>query len=88
MLGLVLGLFAVFTATIRAEFAFEKEDHICLVGNTLADRFQHDGWLETLLQSGNPDLQLIFRNQAFPGDTVTKRPRSQGFKSVEDYLAQ
>jgi putative membrane-bound dehydrogenase-like protein len=86
MLGLVLGLLAVFTTAARAEFAFEKEDHICLIGNTLADRFQHDGWLETLLQSDNSDLQLIFRNQAFPGDTVTKRPRSKGFKSVEDYL--
>lgn len=86
MLGLVLGLLAVFTTTTHAEFAFEKDDHVCLIGNTLADRFQHDGWLETLLQSNHPDLQLIFRNQAFSGDTVTKRPRSKGFKSVEDYL--
>ena len=23
-------------------------DHICIIGNTLADRMQHDGWLETV----------------------------------------
>ena len=22
-------------------------DHICIIGNTLAERMQHDGWLET-----------------------------------------
>ena len=31
-----------------------KGDHISLIGNTLADRMQHDGWLETMLQSRFP----------------------------------
>ena len=31
-----------------------KGDHISIIGNTLADRMQHDGWLETMLQSRFP----------------------------------
>jgi len=86
-LEFVLSLLFVFAFTAQAEFAFKKGDHVCLIGNTLADGLQLDGWLESLLQSELPDLQLIFRNQAFPGDTVTERPRSKGFMSVENYLA-
>ena len=26
----------------------EKGDHVCYIGNTLADRMQHHAWLETL----------------------------------------
>ena len=32
-------------------FKLEKGDHICIIGNTLADRMQHDGWLETFLHA-------------------------------------
>ena len=84
--GLVLSLLFVFAFTAQAEFTFKKDNHVCIIGNTLADRFQHDGWLETLLQKEHPNLQLIFRNQGFPGDTITKRPRSKGFMSTENYL--
>jgi len=28
---------------------FREGDHISIIGNALADRMQHDGWLETLL---------------------------------------
>ena len=31
-----------------------KSDHICYIGNTLADRMQHHGWLETLIQDRFP----------------------------------
>ncbi len=30
------------------ELVLNKGDHICIVGNTLAERMQHHGWLETL----------------------------------------
>ncbi|NNM29775.1 MAG: hypothetical protein HKO57_09640, partial [Akkermansiaceae bacterium] len=65
---------------------FEKGDCIAIIGSGLADRMQYDGWTETLLQKALPKHQLVFRNLAFPGDTVTKRPRSKGFMSPEDYL--
>ncbi|MEK9770668.1 MAG: ThuA domain-containing protein, partial [Betaproteobacteria bacterium] len=32
-------------------FAFRKGDRIAILGNGLADRMQHDGWMETLFQS-------------------------------------
>src|SRR5262249_55975284 len=41
---------------------FGKGTHICIVGNTLADRMQHDGWLETYLQNRFPNENLVIRN--------------------------
>src|SRR5262245_29979776 len=50
-------------------------DHISLVGNTLAERMQHDGWLETYLYSRFPRHNLVFRNLGFSGDELTLRLR-------------
>jgi putative heme-binding domain-containing protein len=61
-------------------------DHVAYVGNTLADRMQHDGWLETLLQSRFPGLELVFRNLGFSGDELTLRLRSQDFGSPDKWL--
>ena len=66
--------------------ALEENDVICEIGNGLADRMQHDGWVETLIQSKLPNKKLVFRNLAFCGDSVTARPRQEGFGSPEDYL--
>ncbi|MGE3808910.1 MAG: GDSL-type esterase/lipase family protein, partial [Gemmataceae bacterium] len=66
----------------------QKGDHICIVGNTLADRMQHDGWLETLLQARLPQHQLSFRNLGFSADEVTTRLRSASFGSPDDWLAR
>lgn len=74
-------------APARAVFTFEKGDHVCFIGNSLGDRMQHDGWLETLLQSQNVGKQLVIRNLAYCGDQVTSRPRIQGSPTLEDYLA-
>ena len=46
-------------------------DHISIIGNTLADRMQHDGWLETYLHSRFPKHDLVFRNLGFSGDELT-----------------
>ena len=73
------------TATVPV-VALQENDVICEIGNGLADRMQHDGWVETLIQSKLPDKKLVFRNLAFTGDTVTSRPRQEGFASPEDYL--
>ncbi|MCB1228761.1 MAG: hypothetical protein KDN19_00750 [Verrucomicrobiae bacterium] len=69
-----------------AEVEFKKGDHVVLIGNSLADRMQHDGWLETLLQSAMPQQDLVIRNQGLSGDQVASRPRSKGFTTPEDYL--
>lgn len=70
----------------QAAFKFEKGDRICYIGNALADRMQHDGWVETLIQSKTRDLNLVFRNMGFAGDMIKDRPRSKGFMSPEQYL--
>ena len=57
-----------------------------LIGNALADRMQHDGWLETYLQSELSGSDLVFRNQGFSGDRIDRRPRSVGFPSEDAYL--
>jgi mono/diheme cytochrome c family protein/lysophospholipase L1-like esterase len=73
------------TATVPV-IELKENDVICEIGNGLADRMQHDGWVETLIQSKVPEKKLVFRNLAFNGDTVTNRPRQQGFASPEEYL--
>src|SRR5262249_5664838 len=72
----------------RAADAFEVKtgDHICIIGNSLADRMQHSGWLESFLYARFPDAQLVFRNLGFSGDELTVRLRSEGFGSPDDWL--
>ncbi len=61
-------------------------DHISLIGNTLADRMQHDGWLETYLQSRFPQDELVIRNLGYSGDELTVRLRSADFGSPDHWL--
>src|SRR6266540_2593678 len=61
-------------------------DHLCLIGNTLAERMQFDGWLETLFQARFPRHELVIRNLGYSGDELTLRLRSEGFGSPDDHL--
>lgn len=70
-----------------AQLPLQKDDTVCLIGNALADRMQHDGWVETVLQSQLAGQNITFRNLAVSGDTVTSLPRSKGVPSVETILA-
>lgn len=63
-------------------------DHISLLGNALADRMQHDGWFETLLQARFPEHHLSFRNLGFAGDELTVRMRCDNFGSPDDWLTR
>jgi len=83
---LVLGLSLRAPAQESAGFKLEKGDHISIVGNTLADRMQHSGWLETVLQSRFPTQELVIRNLGFSADELTIRPRSANFGSPEEWL--
>ena len=71
-----------------AKFEIQKGDHICLIGNTLADRMQHDGWLETYLYSRFPQYDLVVRDLGFSGDEVDLRLRSAGFGSPDEHLTK
>ena len=65
-----------------------KGDHICYLGNALADRLQHDGWLETLIYAKFPQDDLVFRNLAVSGDEVATWHRSENFGSRDDWLSK
>src|SRR5258708_36124073 len=61
-------------------------DHVVVIGNTLADRFQHSGWLETFIYTKHPNHDLIFRNLAVAGDEVNFRHRPENFGSADEWL--
>src|SRR3954451_23988179 len=63
-------------------------DHIAIIGNTLADRMQHEGWLEAMLHVRFPEHKLVIRNLGFSGDELTTRLRSAGFGSPDEWLAR
>ncbi|MBI4661240.1 MAG: HEAT repeat domain-containing protein [Verrucomicrobia bacterium] len=81
-------LFACLSATLGAEpFTLHKGDHVCIIGNTLADRMQHFGWLETLLHARFPQHELVVRNLGFSGDEISLRLRSMDFGSPDEWLS-
>ncbi len=67
-------------------FAFAKGDVVAILGNGLPDRMQHDGWMETLLQSAMPEQAVRFRNMSTSGDRPGVYPRSSGQISMTTYL--
>ncbi len=67
-------------------FAFKKGEVVAILGNGLPDRMQHDGWMETLLQSQLPGQQVRFRNMSASGDRPGSYPRSSGHMPMTDYL--
>ena len=70
------------------KFKLEEGDRIAIVGNSLAERMQHDGWLETYLQASYPSSQLVFRNLGYSGDQVHYRPRAhEGFGDGDFHLS-
>lgn len=68
------------------ELSLKKGDHICLVGNALGERMQHQNYWETLLHQRFPLHNLVVRNLCFPGDAVDIRPRSLDFGAPEVHL--
>ncbi len=70
------------------KLAILKGDRISILGNTLADRMQHDGWLETYFQSRFPKTNLAFRNLGFSGDEIDLRLRSRNFGSPDEWLSK
>ena len=80
-LSLVLcALPSILFAQAAKPFAFKKNDVVAIYGNGLADRMQHDPWVETVLQSQLKGLDVSFRNMSFSGDIV--KALSAGAHSV------
>lgn len=89
---LCLGLATLCASVAHAEparFELQKGDHICIIGNTLAERMQHEGWLETRIQARFPDKELVFRDLGYSADEVRldRRLRSMNFGSPDEWLA-
>jgi len=90
-LFLALFLFCCAAAPLRslgAALQLNPGDHLSLIGGTLADRMQHDGWLETYLVAQFPKHDLVFRNLAMAGDEVALRRRSENFGSPDQWLTK
>lgn len=80
-------LFCFFGSLVSAEdLELRSRDTIALVGNTLAERMQHEGTLESLIQASHPQLELKWRNLGFSGDELELRLRSQDFGSPDEWL--
>ena len=72
-------LSAPVTAAPQEPFRFQEGDRVCLLGGAIAERMQHDGWLEVRLQQHLPDLGLSFRNLGFGGDALSVHQRTMNF---------
>jgi putative heme-binding domain-containing protein len=72
----------------RTLLEIKQADHISIIGNTLAERMQHDGWLEAAIHARFPEHQLTLRNLAFSADELTIRQRSEGFGSPDEWLTK
>lgn len=75
-------------STTPPQLVLKKGDRIAIIGNTLADRMQHDAWLETYLHALHPELDLVFRNLGYPGDELKTRSREDNFGSPDQWLAK
>lgn len=79
-LALTLGQFA------HAELQLQSGDHVCLIGNELGERMQHQNYWETLLHQAFSSHELAVRNLCFPGDEPQERIRSKNFGTPHDHL--
>ena len=76
------------TIASSQELEIKPNDTICYIGNTLADRMQHHGWLETYIHATLPEHNLTFRNLGFSGDELDNRPRSKDFGTPDQWLTK
>lgn len=76
----------LFASPVFAELKLEKGDHVCLVGNELGERMQHQNQFESLLHQQFPNLELVVRNLCFPGDEPFTRIRSKNFGEPDKHL--
>jgi len=87
MLGSLLLALLLGSVPVLAEpLELRKGDHICIIGNTLAERMQHDGWLEALLHARHPEHELTIRNLGYSADELTTRLRSMDFGTPDQWL--
>ena len=73
-------------------FEWKDGDRVVLIGDTLIERDQKYGYLETLITSQNPDKSITFRNLGWSGDTVRGLsrarfgPPAEGWQHLIDHV--
>src|ERR1044071_329623 len=82
----VVALLVFSLSALAQPLTLKKGDHICIIGNGLADRMQHSGYLEALIHAKFPQHELAFRNLGFSGDELTVRLRSEAFGTPDEWL--
>jgi len=80
--------FSAEAAEPSSQFGFHTGDHVCLIGNTMAERLQHDGQFEAVFQTRFREHKLSFRNLGFSGDELNLRLRSQDFGTPDAWLTK
>ena len=82
----VLSMAAASGVVAQQGISLKPKQHVCYIGNGLADRMQHHAWLETYIHALHPEHHLTFRNLGFSGDEVKTRSRSANFGSPDQWL--
>ncbi|MEZ6098323.1 MAG: PA14 domain-containing protein [Pirellulaceae bacterium] len=87
-IGVVLVFILIADVVMAQQSLFSHGDHVVYIGNTLADRMQHDAWLETYLHALLPKHELTVRNLGFSGDEVKQRQRADNFGDPDLWLTK
>ena len=77
-----------FVGSQAEPLVLDKDDHICLIGNTLPERMQHFGYFETLLHARFSGHQFVVRNLGFSADELGLRSRSLNFGDANHHLTK
>jgi lysophospholipase L1-like esterase len=62
---------------LAADFKVVDGDRVVLIGDTLIERDQKHGYLETLITAAHPDKSITFRNLGWSADTVRGLSRAR-----------
>lgn len=73
-------------AITKLPLNFNKGQRIAFIGNTLLERAQYFGYIETALHQQNPSKELVFRNFSWSADTSDIQPRPDNFADLEQHL--
>jgi len=77
LLLLTIFLTTVAFASARAEtFDLRDGDRVALIGDTLIEREQESGWLETVAHASFPNRHLVVRNLGWSADTPAGESRA------------
>lgn len=94
LLSVVVGLAAAANALAAdpPRFEWKDGDRVVMIGDTLIERDQQFGYLETLITAQNREKSITFRNLGWSGDTVFGHAQAgfgkpaDGFKHVVEHV--